>query len=101
MKRNHRMREDLSDAPDWLKKKKCPHKKEYLSGKKICPSPITGKENLASLINDTFLAYNAARLKEGCRLFTEKMLGSKVTVGMSLAGALTPAGLGSAAVVPL
>jgi deoxyhypusine synthase len=101
MKRNHRMREDLTEIPDWLKNKKCPHKKEYLSGKKICPDSITGKENITSLINDTFLAYNAARLREGCRLFTEKMLGSNVTVGMSLAGALTPAGLGSAAVVPL
>jgi deoxyhypusine synthase len=48
-----------------------------------------------------FLAYNAARLQEGCRLFTEKMLQSNVTVGMSLAGALTPAGLGSSAVIPL
>jgi len=101
MKRNHRMREDLSDTPDWLKKKNCPHKAKYLSGKKICPLPITGKETLATLIDESFLAYNAARLKEGCRLFTEKMLGRDVTVGMSLAGALTPAGLGSAAIVPL
>jgi len=101
MKRNHRMREDLSDVPDWLKKKKYPHKKEYLSGKKICPPPITGKETLTSLINDTFLAYNSARLREGCRLFAEKMLGANVTVGMSLAGALTPAGLGCATVIPL
>ena len=101
MKRNHRMREDLSDIPDWLKKKKCPHKAQYLAGKKICPPAITGKETLVTLIDESFLAYNSARLKEGCRLFTEKMLGKNVTVGMSLAGALTPAGLGSAAIVPL
>jgi deoxyhypusine synthase len=101
MKRHHRMREDLSDKPDWLKKKNCPHKAHYMSGKKICPPPITGKETLTALIDASFLAYNSARLKEGCRLFTEKMLGKNVTVGMSLAGALTPAGLGAAAVVPL
>jgi deoxyhypusine synthase len=95
------MREDLSDTPDWLKKKKCPHKAQYLAGKKICPPAITGKETLVTLIDEAFLAYNSARLKEGCRLFTEKMLGRNVTVGMSLAGALTPAGLGSAAIVPL
>ena len=35
------------------------------------------------------------------RLFTEKMLAPNVTVGMSLAGAMTPAGLGSAAIIPL
>ena len=101
MKRNHRMREDLSDTPDWMKQKKCPHKEKYMAGKKICPKSITGKESLSDLINETFLAYNSARLKEGCRLFTEKMLANNVTVGMSLAGALTPAGLGAAAIVPL
>lgn len=101
MKRTYRYREDLSDIPDWLMKKKCPHKARYLSGKKICPSPLTGKEDLVTLINETFLAYNSARLREGCRLFAEKMLQPDVTVGMSLAGALTPAGLGCAAIIPL
>jgi deoxyhypusine synthase len=77
-------------------------KNEYLRGQRILPAGITGQEPLADLIDKTFLAYNAARLQEGCRLFTEKMLANKdVTVGMSLAGALTPAGLGSSAVVPL
>src|SRR3989338_6110120 len=49
----------------------------------------------------TFLAYNSARLKEGCRLYVEKMLARDVTVWMSLAGALTPAGLGVSCIVPL
>ena len=82
---------------------KYPHKfgkgkGKYLCGQRILPKPISGTEPLAELIDRTFLAYNAARLQEGCRLFVEKMLASgNVTVGMSLAGALTPAGLGSAA----
>ena len=77
-------------------------KNRYLRGRRILPKPITGKESLADLVDGTFLAYNAARLHEGCRLFVKKMLANNnVTVGMSLAGALTPAGLGSAAVVPL
>ncbi|MBU1692853.1 MAG: deoxyhypusine synthase [Verrucomicrobia bacterium] len=86
---------------------KYPHKfakgkNRFLCGRRILPPPITGKETLPDLVNRTFLAYNAARLQEGCRLFTEKMLANNnVTVGMSLAGALTPAGLGTAAVVPL
>lgn len=86
---------------------KYPHKfsegkKQYLRGRRILPKPITGKESLAELVDETFLAYNAGRLAEGARLFTEKMLrNDDVTVGMSLAGALTPAGLGAAAVVPL
>jgi deoxyhypusine synthase len=77
-------------------------KQQYLRGQRILPKPISGKESLPDLIDSSFLAYNAGRLSEGCRLFTEKMLANdSVTVGMSLAGALTPAGLGSAAVIPL
>jgi deoxyhypusine synthase len=52
-------------------------------------------------VDKTFLAYNAARLREWCRLFTRKMLEEDVTVGMSLTGALTPAGLGMSAIIPL
>ncbi|MCR4309852.1 MAG: deoxyhypusine synthase, partial [Deltaproteobacteria bacterium] len=49
----------------------------------------------------TFLAYNAGRLREGARLLSERMLKPDVTVGLSLTGALTPAGLGVSCVVPL
>jgi len=76
-------------------------KDKYLRGKRILPKPITGKETLPDLIENTMLAYNGARLEECCSLFTRKMLGARVTIGMSLAGAMTPAGLGSAAVIPL
>jgi deoxyhypusine synthase len=101
MKRNHRIRKDMSDLPDWLKKKKCPKKSKYLSGERIMPKNIKGKEKITDLISEIFLAYNSARLKEGCRLFAERMLKGDVTVGMSLAGALTPAGLGCSCIVPL
>ena len=81
-----RYREDLSEMPDWMKKKKCPQRDKYLSGKRILPKNITGKEKLADLIDQTFLAYNSARLKEGCQLFAEKMLEPDVTIGMSSVG---------------
>ncbi len=48
-----------------------------------------------------FLAYNAARLREACHLMTKQILQPRVTVGLTLSGALTPTGLGSAAIVPL
>jgi deoxyhypusine synthase len=76
-------------------------RRTYLSGSRVLPEPITGKEPLERLVDNAFLAYNSARLKEGCRLFTEKMLKGDVTVGMSLAGALTPAGLGPSVLIPL
>lgn len=96
-----RVRKDLSEMPDWLRRRECPHKDKYMSGKRIMPRGITGREKLPGLLDETFLAYNAARLRDGCRLYTEKMLKPDVTVGMSLAGALTPAGLGCSCIVPL
>jgi len=94
-------REDMTEMPDWLKKQKCPHRDHFLAGQRIMPRNLTGKEKLADIIDNTFLAYNSARLKEGARLFTEKMLEPDVTIGMSLSGALTPAGLGCSSIVPL
>ena len=73
----------------------------FLRGDRIDPRRIDGSERVADLIDGTFLAYNAARLREGCQLFTQKMLEPDVTVGLTLTGALTPAGLGMAAIIPL
>jgi len=101
MKKDYRRRQDLRDLPDWLKNKKCPHMAKYLSGKRVLPKSLTGKESVSDIMENAFMAYNSARLKEGAKLFTEKMLKENVTVGMSLAGALTPAGLGCSAIVPL
>jgi deoxyhypusine synthase len=98
---HRRYREDLSEVPNWLRRKKLPHRARLLSGRRILPRNLTGREKLTALVDDTFLAYNSARLREGCQLFVEKMLGRDVTVGMSLSGALTPAGLGASAIVPL
>ena len=74
---------------------------KYLRGDRIEPRAIDGRETTADLIDNAFLAYNAARLREACGLFTRKMLEPEVTVGMTLTGALTPAGLGMAALIPL
>jgi len=76
-------------------------RKDFLRGARIDPRPITGRETLPELIDNAFLAYNAGRLGEACRLFTERMLEAEVTVGMSLTGAMTPAGLGMSTIIPL
>ncbi len=76
-------------------------KERYLCGRAIEPRPITASTTIVELVEEHFLAYNAGRLHEACRLFVEKMLEENVTVGMSLTGALTPAGLGMSAIVPL
>ncbi|HTO56677.1 MAG TPA: deoxyhypusine synthase [Pseudomonadales bacterium] len=69
--------------------------------RRIDPQPIDGATSLTDLVDRTFLAYNGARLREACQLFTRKMLDPDVTIGVSLTGALTPAGLGIAALIPL
>ena len=74
---------------------------KFLRGRRIDPKPITGSTKLVDLIDNTFVAYNAARLREACWLFTQKMLEPDVTVGVTLTGALTPAGLGMSALIPL
>jgi deoxyhypusine synthase len=68
---------------------------------RIDPQPIDGQIAVTELVDRTFLAYNAARLREACQLFAGCMLEDDVTIGMSLTGALTPAGLGMAAIIPL
>src|SRR4051794_21377796 len=72
-----------------------------ISQKRIDPPPVTGRTPLADLIDGVFLSYNAGRMREACQLFADKMLADDATVGLSLAGALTPAGLGISCLVPL
>ena len=76
-------------------------KSRFLKGKRIDPTPITRTTSLTDLIDESFMAYNAARLREACRLFNEKMLEPDVTIGVTITGALTPAGLGISALIPL
>jgi deoxyhypusine synthase len=73
----------------------------YLQGKRIAPTPIHGQMSVPELIETSFQAYNSARLREGAQLFAARMLEDGVTVGMTLTGALTPAGLGISAIIPL
>lgn len=68
---------------------------------RLLPEPIKKNCRVSDLIDSAFKAYNGGRLAEACRLYTEKMLPKDGCIGMTLTGALTPAGLGRAAIVPL
>jgi len=76
-------------------------KNRFLSGRKIVAAPIPPDARISEIVDKHFHAYNAGRLREACSLFASKMLEKDVTIGMSLTGALTPAGLGGGCVVPL
>lgn len=76
-------------------------KNELLKGDLIKPPSITGTTSLDELVDSTFISYNAGRIREACQLFVEKMLQEDVTIGITLSGALTPAGLGRSCLIPL
>jgi len=73
---------------------------EYLSGKPIRYYRPRGSGDIRHLIDEGFQAFNAARLGEACRIFTDKMLLPEhdTTIGLTMAGAMTPAGLGGCVV---
>ncbi|HEU5182675.1 MAG TPA: deoxyhypusine synthase family protein, partial [Candidatus Polarisedimenticolia bacterium] len=76
-------------------------KSRYLRGPKIYPDPVSPGMTVDEIVDKAFLAYNAGRLQNACRLFVEKMLEPDVVVGMSLSGAMTPAGVGRSTVIPM
>jgi deoxyhypusine synthase len=75
-------------------------KHKYLAGKRVLPQPISKDSDIASVI-DNLDAYNGGRLRAACQLLRDKYSQDDVTIGVSLAGALTPAGLGPSTIIPL
>lgn len=67
--------------------------------RKMSHPSLQGGVELTHLIDTYFNAYNGARLREACQVFV-KLIEEDATVGVTLAGALTPAGLGPV-LVPL
>jgi deoxyhypusine synthase len=57
--------------------------------------------SVVDLIDGYFTAYNSARLREICHLLTRDVMQPGVTVGLSLSGAMTPAGFGVSVLAPL
>jgi deoxyhypusine synthase len=69
---------------------------QYLQGKPIKYYRPRGSQDVRQLIEGGFQAFNAGRLSEACHIFADKMLAPQndTTIGLTVAGALTPAGLG-------
>lgn len=68
--------------------------------RRIKPAPLAqGSAELVALIDGYFNAYNSARLREACETLV-RMIDTGATIGVSLSGALTPAGL-SSVLVPM
>src|SRR6187455_3245802 len=73
-----------------------PGRGHYLKGTPISYYRPTGSADIRQLIDGGFQAFNAGRLSEACHIYADKMLApeSDTTIGLTVAGALTPAGLG-------
>ncbi|MGE3276913.1 MAG: deoxyhypusine synthase [Vicinamibacterales bacterium] len=71
-------------------------RRSFLTGKPIRYYRPRGSREIRTLIDEGFQAFNAARLGEACRIYADKMLAKDhdTTIGLTIAGALTPAGLG-------
>ena len=74
-----------------------------MKGRRIQPPPVAAGQSITRLVEDHFLAYNAGRLREAAGLLARKMLcDGRTTVGLSLTGAMTPAGIGmSFSILPI
>jgi deoxyhypusine synthase len=83
---------DHGDSDNYLKQ---------VSSQRIAPPSVSGTIAAADLIDQAFLSYNAGRLREVCQVFTRKLLEPDCTVGLTISGALTPAGLGMSCLIPL
>jgi deoxyhypusine synthase len=73
-----------------------PPRPKVLSGKPIRYYRPKGSREVRHLVDEGFQAFNAARLSEACAVFSDKMLdpAQDTTIALTIAGALTPAGLG-------
>ena len=73
-------------------------KRSHLGGRPIRYYRPRGSADVRTLIDEGFQAFNAARLGESCRIYCDKMLSPDhdTTIALTVAGALTPAGLGGA-----
>jgi deoxyhypusine synthase len=75
--------------------------KKFASYPRLNPLGVGKDISAADLIDQVMLAYNGGRLREASQLLARKMLPNDGFIGMSLTGALTPAGLGKSCLIPL
>ena len=83
------------------KKSAHPLSRKFASYPRLNPFGVGKDVSAADLVDNALLAYNGGRLREAAQLLTRKMLPQDGFIGMSLTGALTPAGLGKSCLIPL
>lgn len=75
------------------------HLSRRLVGRRVVGEPITGKESTAELMEKAFGAYVGREVRQACSII-RRMVEEDHTIVLAFSGALTPADLGSACIVP-
>lgn len=65
------------------------------------PKPIKPGMTVDQVIESSLFSYNAGTFRKACELFAKHIVKENVRIGVSLAGALTPAGIGRSCLIPL
>ncbi len=82
--------------------KKCRKDRQCLNRHaKLDPRPIGKGRKVDEVIESAMFSFNAGSFRKACELFAEHVAKKNVRIGVSLAGALVPAGIGRSCLIPL
>jgi deoxyhypusine synthase len=68
---------------------------------KLDPRPVSKGMTVDQVIESSMFSFNAGSFRKACELFTKKVARKNVRIGVSLSGALVPAGIGRSCLIPL
>jgi len=65
------------------------------------PKPLVRGMTVDEVIESSLFSFNAGTFRKACELFAKHIVKKDVRIGVSLAGALVPAGIGRSCLIPL
>ncbi len=68
---------------------------------KLNPKPLKKGMKVDEVIESSMFSFNAGSFRKACELFANHVARENVRIGVSLAGALVPAGIGRSCLIPL
>lgn len=68
---------------------------------RLTPGPVSRGMTVDQVIESSMFSFNAGAFRKACELFTKHIVRKNVRIGMSLSGALVPAGIGRSCLIPL
>lgn len=82
---------------------KCPkHKRHNINNHiPLKPKPLVRGMTVDQVIDCSLFSFNAGTFRKACELFSQHVVKKDVRIGVSLAGALIPAGIGRSCLIPL